>query len=273
MAVKARNVTRRALRQMDRSFWYLHDHLHTLLILALPMMLASTAVAVALALFLRTWTIDDPLIGYVLYGLVLPTSIMTIWTLGPLPCSVFAWHAADGEVLSPSECFSQLTKQAGALFPLSIWLVFSFTWWSFFFGLPLLLLWPKTCLYPFIALFEKKKGTLRKRSQQLLKDQDMLHVLAGLYLLLVAALAILVFIPRVIVSSNLYKNSLTIQLQESIWIFELLCGVLLFSGMAVSWCIALTLFYRDLRFVREGEGLRRKIDRLCDKYLPEEPAT
>lgn len=268
MAVQTRNLMRRALRQIDRSFWCLHAHLSTLMSLGLPMMIALGVLATTAVIIHRTWEID-PGIAFLIYGMAAPVVLLTIVTLGSLPCSVFAWHAAQHKILTPGECFSFLARRASRIIPVAIGLVFSFCLWFLFLGLPMLVYWSRSCLRPFVALFEDQKK-IGKRCQQLLKDDNSFHVLALLYLLLTCSLSVLIVIPRVLVSVESLRTDFSTFIRDWIWIFELISGVILFSGMAMSWCITLTLFYHDLRYVREGEGLRKKVELLQDKYLPRE---
>jgi hypothetical protein len=46
----------------------------------------------------------------------------------------------------------------------------------------------------------------------------------------------------------------------------------LISAVAVGWCISMTLLYREVRIVREGEFLRDKVDELRREYLAAQPS-
>ena len=100
-----------------------------------------------------------------------------------------------------------------------------------------------------------------------MQEDHAIHVLAGLYVLLTLALGALIFVPRVVLFAEIIKTPWAAALEQSLWAFELVAGTILLTGIAVSWCVALTLFYHDLRYHREGEALRLKIDALFDKYV------
>ena len=264
MAASAQNFALRALRQIDRSFWTLHDNLGTYMVLGLPTFIGLASIGVVLAVIVRSYDLD-PGLAFLLWALVTPISCLTVLTFGPLPCSVFAWSRAQGESRTVGECFSALARNGGRLFWVGLRLLFSFLWWSLLFGLPFLILWPRTCMAPMVAIFEQQPRVFW-RSRKLMQEDQAIFMLAGLYLVMTAVLSSLIFLPRLIISSRLLTVSWLTAVQDSLWAVELVSGVLLLTAIAVSWCVALTLFYHDLRFHREGEGLRIKADALRSKY-------
>ena len=52
---------------------------------------------------------------------------------------------------------------------------------------------------------------------------------------------------------------------DHLWIFETTSVAILLTAIAVSWWISLTLVYHDIRWIREGEDLKRQIARLRAK--------
>jgi hypothetical protein len=249
---------------MDRSFWSLHDNVATYFVLGLPTLGGLTLLGVALAAIVRSYDLDAGL-GYFLWGLATPVACLTVFTFGPLPCSVFAWSQAQGEPRSIAGCFAGLTARAGRLLKVGARLLFSFSWWTFLLGIPFLILWPRTCMAPMVALFENQRRVFW-RSRKLMQEDHAIFMLAGLYFVMTVVLGILIFLPRALVSSRLLSLPWLVEFQDSLWAFELVSAVLLLTGIAVSWCVALTLFYHDLRYHREGEGLRAKVELLADKY-------
>jgi hypothetical protein len=249
---------------MDRAFWCLHDHLPTFVILALPTLLVSLFLVALLALALRTWDFD-PFVLYVLCAIVVPVVGLTTITFLPLPCAVFAWFQANGEPKSVSDCFAWCGNRAGRLLRVQLRLTFSYLWWFLLFGIPMLVFWARSCLAPDVALFENQSKIFR-RTRQLMREDSVIHVLAGLFFLFAVVLGALIPIPRLIFLSKLFQSEWTRAAEDSIWAFELICGVLLTCGLAVGWSVALTLFYYDLRQYREGERIARKVAVLRDAY-------
>lgn len=249
---------------MDRAFWCLHDHLPRFAILALPTLLVSLFLVALLALVLRTWDLD-PFALYVLCAIVIPVAGLTTITFFPLPCAVFAWFQANGEPKSVSECFAWCRKRAGRLLGVQLRLTFSYLLWFLLFGIPMLIFWARSCLAPDVALFENQSKIFR-RTRQLMREDSVIHVLAGLFFLFAVVLGALIPIPRLIFLSKVFQSDWTRAAEDLIWAFELVCGVLLTCGLAVGWSVALTLFYYDLRQYREGERIARKVAALRDAY-------
>jgi len=265
LKTSSNNLVTRALRQMDRAFWCLHDHLPTFAVLGLPTLFAAMALAAIVTLLLRTWDLDL-FSGYVLWSVIVPVLAMTILTFLPLPCAVFAWFQVRNEPKTVKECFAWCFHRAGRLSGIFFWLVFSYTWWFLLLGLPMLILWPRTCQVPMVALFEEGPRILR-RSRQLMREDNAIHVLAGLFFLLTLVLGLLIPLPRLILFSKLFEGEWTRVAEQSLWAFELMSAILLLSVIAISWCVSLTLFYHDLRQYREGEAVRSKVERLFEKYV------
>jgi len=261
----SRNVVARGLRQVDRAFWCLHDHLPEFAVLGLPTFAVSLVLAAGMAMALRTWHFD-PLISYLLWAIVIPVVTLTIVTFFPLPCAVFAWFQANGEPKAPADCFRWWRNRVGRLVAVQSWLTFSYVWWFVLFGLPMLFLWPRTCLAPMVALFEDRPKIFR-RAQQLMREDSAIHVLAGLFFLFAVVLGALIPLPRLLLFSKLLAAEWTRSVEESLWALELSCGVILACGLAVSWSVALALFYYDLRQHREGERIARKIAALQENCV------
>ena len=250
---------------MDRAFWCLHDHLPAFAILSLPTLIVSLLLAATLALVARTWNFD-PLISYILWAIVVPVVGLTTMTFFPLPCGVFAWFQANGEPKSVPDCFRWCRQRAGRLFAVQSRLTFSYSWWFLLLGLPMLILWARTCLAPDVALFEDRPQIFR-RCRQLMREDSAIHVLAGLCFLFALVLGALIPIPRLVLFSKLFQADWTRTVEDSLWVFELTCGVVLACGLAVNWTVSLALFYYDLRQYREGERIARKVAVLREQYV------
>jgi len=250
---------------MDRSFWSLHDDLATFALLGVPTFAALAALGISTALVVRSFDLD-PAAAFFASSMLLPLSALTVMTFGPLPCSVFAWSRAQGTRLTAGECLSTCLGRLGRLFPVIVLLLLSYAWWALLFWLPTFFLWPRTCLAPMVALFEDQRRVFG-RARKLMHEDHAIFVLAGLYLLLLLVLGGVVFIPRVILLADVFKTPWAARIEESIWAFELVVGIFSLTGVAVSWCVALTLFYHDLRRIREGESLRIRVDALLARYV------
>jgi hypothetical protein len=262
------NLATRGLRQMDRAFWCLHDHVSTFAILGLPTLAVSVIFAGVIAFALHTWNFDG-FTAYVLWSFVVPVSALTILTFLPLPCAVFAWFQARNETKTAGECFHWCRNRAGRLFSVFAWLVFSYSWWFVLLGIPMLVLWPRTCQAPMVAMFEDKRGIFR-RSRQLMREDSAIHVLAGLFFLVTLVLGSLIPLPRLILFSKLFEGEWTRTIEEMLWAFELVAAVILLCIVAISWSVSLTLFYHNLRQYREGEVIQSKVSLLQEKYMKNE---
>jgi len=250
---------------MDRTFWCLHDHVPTFGVLILPTLIGAILLTTFTVIVLRTWDFD-PLIAYGLWAIIVPVGVLTILTFLPLPCAVFAWFQAIREPKTAGECFGWCAYRAGRLLKVFAWLLFSYTWWFLLFGIPMLFLWARTCHAPMVALFEDQPRIFH-RSRQLMREDGAIHVLAGLFFLITLVVGSLIPLPRLLLLSKLFQGEWTIIVEESLWAFELISGILLFCGIAMSWCVSLALFYHDLRQYREGETIKKKVDLLFDKYM------
>jgi hypothetical protein len=188
---------------------------------------------------------------------------LLIFTVLSLPCAVFAWRRASGEVPTARECFAECGRRKGRL----AWVVFRLAlMWLFslvLFGLPLLVIWPRTCLTPLVALFEDTPKVFR-RSRRILKEDVAVYVIGGLYLAIAVVLGVLIFMPRLVVGTQMLgAHLLDAQWRrlvlDYLWIFEGLSTALVLTALSMSWWISLTLLYHDIRWAREGEDLRSKI--------------
>jgi hypothetical protein len=127
---------------------------------------------------------------------------------------------------------------------------------------------PRTCAAPAIALFEQDRRIFQ-RARRLLKEDIAIRLLALLYLAIFLALGFLLFLPRLVLSTQgrLVESSASRWVLGNLWIAEMLGSALLVSAIAVGWCISITLLYREVRIVREGELLRDEIGKLRQELL------
>jgi hypothetical protein len=267
MSTRHSSLTRRALVQMDLAFWYLHAHFAQLAALAAPTLIAVFVVAAVLVAIMQVWSLPGILL-YVLYAIVVPTVVMWVAVFMPLPSAVFAWHRASGSLPETRECFRFCLSRLRRLVPVAVWLFFTYFLWFIFLGLPLLYFWPRTCAAPAIALFEDERRVFQ-RSRRLLKEDIAIRVLALLYFGIFLAMALLLFLPRILLATQgrLVESVASRWLVDNLWIAEVLGCAILISGVAVGWCISMTLLYREVRIVREGEFLREKIEQMRRELL------
>jgi lysylphosphatidylglycerol synthetase-like protein (DUF2156 family) len=267
MSSRHSSRTGRALVQMDLAFWYLHAHFAQLAALAAPTILAVCAIGAVIVAVLQTWDLH-PFLLYVLFAILVPTVVLWVGTFLPLPSAVFAWRRASGSLPETGECFRYCLSRSRRLVPVAVKLFFAYLLWFTFFGVPLLYFGPRTCAAPAVALFEKERRIFY-RSRRLLKEDIAINVLAALYFAIFLALALLLFLPRILLSAQgrLVASSLSKQVLDHLWIVELVGFALLISGIAVGWCISMTLLYREVRMVREGEPLREKLEQLRQELL------
>jgi hypothetical protein len=258
------------LVQTDCAFWCIHDHLDVLAFLAMPTLVALLCTALGLVWMWRTW--EFPIVVNVLIaGWLVPFLALLLFTALPLPCVVFAWKAADGEVASAGECFAWCNRRAGrlmgVLFRLSLlWLVSILC-----FGIPLLVVWPRTCLTPLVALFENERRIFR-RSRRILREDLAVPLLGFLYLGMGLVLGGMVVLPRLLfgwqtIGAHLVDAQWRSLIVDHLWIFETMSVAALLTAIAVSWWMSLTLIYHDIRWVREGEDLKRRITLLREKLV------
>ncbi len=110
--------------------------------------------------------------------------------------------------------------------------------------------------------------------RRLLKEDIAIRLLAFLYFTILLALGFLLFLPRIVLATQgrLVESSASRWLFDNLWIVEVLGSAALVSAIAVGWCISITLLYREVRVVREGEFLRDKISQLRRELLAVNPA-
>ena len=143
------SVIRRILVQTDCDFWCIHDHLDVLAYLAVPTLAALLLSGLGLVWMWRTWEFPI-LFNFLVAGWLIPFLALLIFTALPLPCVVFVWKAADGEVATAGEC-SSCGRRAGRLVGVLLRLALLFVVSILLFGIPLLWVWPRTCLTPLVA--------------------------------------------------------------------------------------------------------------------------
>ena len=262
MARPKTSLLRRILVQTDCAFWCIHDHLDVLAYLGLPTLAALLTGALVLVGIWRTW--DFPAVVHVLIaGVLVPFLLLFIFTALPLPCAVFAWKTAGGEAATapsaspgagaaPAGCWESLIR-LGLLWLGSLLLL----------GLPLLWVWPRTCLTPLVALFEDERRIFR-RSRRILREDLGVPLMGFLYLGMGIVLGGLVVLPRLLVGTPMLGAHLVDArwrpaIVDQLWIFETMSVAILLTAIAVSWWISLTLVYHDIRWIREGEDLKRRI--------------
>jgi hypothetical protein len=248
---------------MDLAFWCLHEYFPQLAVLALPTIAGTALMAGIIAGVIRTWNLPF-IFNYILYSMFYPISALTIVTMGPLPCAVFAWHRAAGRVATPQECFQQCLTRFGRIAVLGVRLLLCYLFWFLLLGIPMFIFWPRTCLAPLVALFENERKIF-VRCRRLLKEENTVVVLAALYTLLSISLGVLIAIPRLLLLAQITQAPWTRLVNRYLWAFEFLSGTILVTGMAVSWCLSLTFLYCDIRRIREGEELREKVRGLRQK--------
>ncbi len=258
----------RTLTQVDRAFWCIHEHLDVMVPLGLPTMVGIIVVAVALVNVHQTWELPG-WAGFLVYSVAVPFFGLLIFTTLSLPCAVFAWRRAGGEVATARECFAACADKGGQL----AWLVFrlALMWLPslVLLGVPLMIVWPRTCLTPLVLLFEDHPKIFR-RSRRILREDLAVYVIGGIYLSIGLVLGLLIFVPRLVLSTNALGAKLMDAewrrfAIEYLWIFEALSVAIVLTALAMSWWIALTLLYHDIRMGREGEDLRNKLLRLREK--------
>jgi hypothetical protein len=266
MARPKTSLFRRILVQADCSFWCIHDHLDVLGFLGLPTLAALIVTALALVGIWRTW--EFPVVVNVLIGgVVCPFLALFIFTACPLPCAVFAWKAACGEEKpTAGECFAWCLRRSGRL--LGVLFRLGLTWLGslLLFGFPLVWIWPRTCLTPLVALFEDERRIFR-RSRRILGEDSGVAFIGFLYLAMGIVLGGLVFLPRIVLATpalgaHLLDERWRPMVLDNLWIFETMSVAVLLTAIAMSWWISLTLVYHDIRWVREGEALKRRISLL-----------
>jgi hypothetical protein len=268
MARPKTSLVRRILVQTDCGFWCIHDHVVEIAYLALPTLIALVASALALVWMWRTWDLPTP-VDVVIAGVVVPLLLLFIFSALPLPCAVFAWKAARGEPVTVGECYGWCWLRSGRL--LSVFFRLGLLWLVsvLFAGIPLLMIWPRTCLAPIVALFENDRRIFR-RSRRLFRDDSAVTVMGALYLGIGLVLGGLLIVPRLllgtpVLGSHLLDASWRELIVGQLWIFETSSVAILVTAIAVNWSITLTLVYHDIRWIREGEGLKREIELLRAK--------
>jgi hypothetical protein len=210
----------------------------------------------------RTW--DLPVVVQVLIAaLLVPFLALLIFTALPLPCAVFAWKAAGGETATTQDCFSWCRRRAGRLLGVLVRLGLLWLGSLLLLGLPLLWVWPRTCLAPLVALFEDEPRIFR-RSRRILREDLAVPLMGFLYLGMGTVLGGLVVLPRLLVGTPMLGAHLVdarwrTLILDYLWIFETMSVAILLTAIAMSWWISLTLVYHDIRWVREGEDLKRRI--------------
>jgi hypothetical protein len=268
MARPKTSILRRILVQTDCAFWCIHDHLDVLAYLGLPTLSALLASALGLVAIWRTW--DFPaVVDVVIAGVLCPLLALFIFTALPLPCAVFAWKSAGGEAATVGECFSWCRRRAGRLAGVLIRLGLLWLVSLLCFGLPLLWVWPRTCLTPLVALFEDERRIFR-RSRRILREDIGVTLIGSLYLGMGIVLGVLIVSPRVLLATpmlgaHLLEGPWRTVVLDHLWIFETMSGAILLTAIAMSWWMSLTLVYHDIRWIREGEDLKRRIARLRAK--------
>lgn len=277
MAKGRSSLVRRAFVQMDMAFWCIHENAGMLAGLGTITLGATLVLALVAASVWRTWDLPGG-IDYLLAAVLCPAVGLLILVFGPLPCAVFAWERAQGNDPSAGACMRQCLRRGGRLAWLAVrlsllWLV------SFVFaGLPLLIVWPRTCLTPLVVLFEPQQRPFL-RSRRLLREELAVYVLGTLHLGIVVVLGLTVAMPRIVLALRRVADRggpgtpWGQWMWDHLWIFESISGAIIVTTMAVSWCMSLTLLYRDIRHFREGDGLRARIHELRDRLIPSERAT
>jgi hypothetical protein len=262
MARAKTTILRRILVQSDYAFWCIHDHLNVLVKLGLPTLAALLASVLVPVWIYRTW--EFPVVVDVLVaGVFLPFLVLLIFTVLPLPCAVFAWKTAEGESPSARECFAWCWHRPGRL--LGVLVRLSLLWLGslLLLGIPLLWVLPRTSLTPLVALFENERRIFR-RSRRILREDIAVPFLGSLYLGMGFVLGGLIALPRLVfgtpvLGAHLVEASWLPVILDHLWIFEMMSVAILLTAISMSWWISLTFLYHDIRWIREGEDLKRRI--------------
>jgi hypothetical protein len=262
MARPKRSLLRRILVQTDCAFWCIHDHVEAIAYLSLPTLAALAMSALLLVGIWRTWDIPPP-VFFLIAAVPVPLLLLFIFTVLPLPCAVFAWKAACGEPVTVRECYSICWRRRGRL--IGVFFRLGLLWLGSLLcaGLPLFWVLPRTCLTPLVALFENERRVFW-RSRRILREDHGLTLMGFLYLSMGIVLGGLVVLPRLLLGTpmlgaHLLDASWRPLIVEKLWIFETTSVAILLTAIAVNWWIALTLVYHDIRWIREGEDLKRRI--------------
>jgi hypothetical protein len=262
MARPSTSLLRRILVQTDCAFWCIHDHLNVLAYLALPTLAALAGITVAAVAVWRTWAFPV-VVNVAIAGWLIPFLVLFTFSVLPLPCAVFAWKTAGGETATAAECYSWCRRRAGRLLGVLVRLGLLWIGSLLLLGIPLLWVWPRTCLAPLVALFEDERRIFR-RSRRILREDYAVPLLGALYLGMGVVLGGLVVFPRLVLQTpalgaQLLEAQWRPLVVDQLWIFEAMSVAILLTGIAMSWWISLTLVYHDIRWIREGENLKRRI--------------
>lgn len=266
MAAAEKSLMRRSLIQSDIAFWCIHEHLDVLAVLGLPTLIAVLSGALGMAAVWSFWDFS-PFTNYVLAAIVIPFVLLWIFTVLPLPCAVFAWKTARGESPTARACFGFCWKRRGRLFRVIFWMSLMWLGSLILFGIPLLWVIPRTSLTPLVALFEDVPRIFYRSRRVLREDFGALAMLGSLYMAMGLVLGGLVVLPRLIFGTSMLGSHLIDarwrpMLVDHLWIFESLSVGVLLTAIAMSGWISLTLVYHDIRWDREGEGLKMRIARV-----------
>ena len=267
-----RSLVGRGLVQVDRAFWCIHEHLDVLALLGLPTLVGMAGGAAGMVFIWRTWALPG-WVNFLLIAVVLPWLGILLFTALPLPAAVFAWRLGSGEQASPGACYAWCARRSARL----LWAIFrmALLWLVSlaFLGVPLLVVWPRTSLVPLVALFEDTPRVFH-RSRRMLREDLAIYVLGGIFFCMAIVLGGLVATPRILLGTsalgaNLLEARWRRLLLDNLWIFESLSTAVVLTALALSWWIALTLLYQEVRWTREGEDLLQKIRLLRTKVLNE----
>jgi hypothetical protein len=130
-------------------------------------------------------------------------------------------------------------------------------------GLPLIWAWPRVCLTPLVALFEDDRRIFR-RARKIIREDFGVTFMGLLYLCMAVVLGGLVVLPRILVGTpflgaHIMDAEWRRLVIDYLWIFETISVAGLLTAVAMTWWISLTLVYRDIRRIREGEEIKNRI--------------
>ena len=199
MARAKTSILRRILVQTDCAFWCIHDHVGVIAYLALPTVAALVIGALVLVGIWRTWDLPAPIV-FLIAALPVPFLLLAIFTALPLPCAVFAWKTAGGESATVGECFAYCWRRKGRLLGVFVRLGLLWLVSLLCLGIPLLMIWPRTCLTPLVALFEDDRRIFR-RSRRILGEDSGVTLMGSLYLSMGIVLGGLVVLPRLLLGT------------------------------------------------------------------------
>ena len=273
MSTRHSSLTRRALVQIDLAFWYLHAHFAQLAALAAPTLMAVFVVAAGLVSIMQVWSLP----GFALRSLrdcrsdhcdvagCLYAAAERRLCLAPRVR--FAPRRRENAFDSAWSRLRQIGPRGRAAFLLLFSLVY----------LP----WPAAVVFLAPQMRRRRRSHYLRMSGECFtvpqptaegrhRDPRVGPALSRHLSRDGPAL----FLPRIVVGlarPPRRKLDLALAGRQSVDCRGAGLAILI-SGVAVGWCISMTLLYREVRIVREGEFLRDKIEQMRREFLAAQPS-